>query len=121
MTLREKLEQRYEIDCSNAPQVLINQNGLELKWNNDDKLYLGTDEKGVEWMAALQKTTVGVMIIPCTSIINNNNIETQCGERNMVPIFEKSHKCRKCKNTFEPQFIIPEISRAFKIFQDLDK
>jgi len=93
-----------------------------MKWSDKENLYIGIDEKNREWIAALQQTTIPIFSIPCPNLVRKGNIEIECNAPNFVDITQKdSIKCRKCNNPFTPKFNIPKSSKAFEIFNNLDK
>lgn len=122
MTLRESLKKQLVKDHSKAPKKIWNQNNLEMKWSDKEKLYIGFDEKGTEWIASLQHTIVPIFSFPCPNLARKGNIEVECKSTNFVDITHKGPiKCRKCNKSFTPEFNIPKTSQAYQIFRKLDK
>ena len=122
MTLREKLKKQLQIDYIRAPKKFFNSNNLEMTWSDTEHLYIGF-VKDVEWIAALQQTSVPFFAISCTNTQNKNNVESNCRAINHVPICsnDESITCRICKQSFIVQIDVTKTSVAYKIFQDLDK
>ena len=122
MTLRDELKKQLEIDYSKAPKKYWNLNDLEMKWNDKEKLYIGIDEKGAEWIASLQHTTVPIFSFPCPNLARKGNIEVECKSVNFVPITNtEKMKCRKCEKPFTPKLNISKTSKAYDLFKNLDK
>lgn len=124
MTLREELKKKFERDSTRVPKKIWNQNDLEMIWSEEEKLYIGQDLKGVQWIAALQHTSVPIFSVNCTNKKRKNNAEIDCGAKNFVAIFEKEGEtitCRECKKPFPIKLNIPKSSQAFKILEKLDK
>jgi len=121
-TLRESLKKRLITDYSKAPKKIWNQNNLEMNWNDKEKLYIGHDEKGAEWIAALQNTTVPIFSVLCSNLARKGNVEVECKSINFVDITHKGNiKCRKCNKSFTPKLNIPKTSQAYDIFKNLNK
>lgn len=122
MTLREILKKQLERDYQRVPKKIWNQNNLEMIWNKEEKLYIGKDAKGNEWISSIQHTTVPIFSVTCTNKIRKGNAEVDCGAINFVDIFEKDViLCRKCKKDFPVKLVIPKSSAAYKILVNLDK
>lgn len=122
ITLREKLEKQLKNDYAKAPSKIWNQNNLEMVWSKEENLYIGTDSKGKEWIASVQHTKVPIFSVICTNKQRKGNVEINCAEINFVSITNrKAITCRKCKNPFNPQLIIPDSSQAYKLLEKLDK
>lgn len=122
MTLRENLKKQLEIDYAKAPKKIWNQHDLEMTWNEEEKLYIGKDAKGKEWIAALQHTRVPIFSVTCDNKTRKGSAEINCGAINFVTIFEKNTiTCRKCKKEFPVKLVIPKSSMAHKILANLDK
>jgi len=121
MSLRDYLKKRLAVDYAKAPNKIYNQNNLELKWSDKEKLYIGFDAKGEEWIAALQFTTVPIFSVPCTNLIKKNGMEVKCASVNFRPICDSnSIKCRKCKQTYTGKINIDPSSVAYDIWKKLD-
>jgi len=121
-TLRESLKKRLATDYSKAPKKIWNQNDLEMIWSDKEKIYIGKDESGAEWIAALQHTTVPIFSFPCPNLARKGNAEVECKSINFVPITHKGTiKCRKCNKLFTPKFNIEKTSQAYEIFKNLEK
>jgi len=124
MTLRETLKNDLKKYYRQAPKKMWNQHNLEMNWSDEEKLYIGTDVKGKEWIAALQHTTVPIFSVPCPNKEERKNeTEIICGAINFVAICNDDDDilCRKCNKTFTPKLNIPESSQAFKLLGRLDK
>jgi len=122
MTLRESLKKQLIIDYSKAPKKIWNQNDLEMKWSDEEKLYIGVDDKKKEWIAALQQTRIPIFSVPCPNLTRKGNVEVECKSVNFIPICNiGTIKCRKCNGSFTPKLNIPKTSNAYEIFQKLDK
>lgn len=120
-SLRESLKKQLKLDYSNAPKTYINQNGLELTWNEKEKLYSGIDDRGEEWISALQTTSVPIFAVPCTNKVKNYGLEKLCASPNFVAICDSnSVKCRKCKQVYMAQIHIDPSSMAFETWKKLD-
>ena len=105
ITLREKLTQKLEINYKIAPKKFRNQNNLEMKWSEREKIYIGIDEKGQEWIAALQNDAVAMFYVKCP---NENISDVICNEINIVSILDRKKTCRKCNKEFDVKLDIPE-------------
>ena len=122
MSLRDTLKKVLEIDYNKAPKKIWNLNNLEMKWSTKEKLYIGIDENGEEWISSLQHTTIPIFSFTCPNLARKNNAEVVCKSINFIPITHKGAiKCRKCNKTFTPEFVIPKTTAAFEIFKNLDK
>lgn len=120
MSLRDNLKKQLIKDYTNAPKTYINQNGVELKWDAKDKLYIGIDSQGGEWMASLQTTTIPMYSVNCTNKVKNYGLEKLCGEKNIFPLCLNTIKCRKCKKPFIPDINIDPTSAAYETWKNLD-
>jgi len=122
MTLREELEKRLEIDYSKAPKKFWNKNNLEMIWNEEEKLYIGIDSKGEEWIASLQNTSVPLYYVKCTNPQRKGNVEVDCGALQCISITNKDNiTCRKCKKSFTAQLDIPKSSQAYQTWEKLQQ
>jgi len=122
MTLREKLEKQLEIDYAKAPKTFWNVNNLEMKWNEEEKLYIGIDSKGEEWITSLQHTSVPFFYVKCTNPQRKGNVEVDCAALHCIPITNKDNiTCRKCKKSFTIQLDISKSSKAYEILEKMDK
>lgn len=120
-TLRESLKKRLITDYTKAPKKIWNQNNLEMKWSDKEKLYIGLDNVGVEWIESLQHTTIPIFSVPCPNLARKGNVEVKCKSINFVDITHSGAiKCRKCNKPFTPNLIIPKTSKAYEIFKNLD-
>ncbi|MCZ6583046.1 MAG: hypothetical protein O6761_07755, partial [Thaumarchaeota archaeon] len=110
-------------DYKKVPKKFWNQKGLKMIWSEDEKLYIGTDAKGKEWIASIQHTRVPIFSVTCTNTQRKGNAEIVCGAINFAAIFEKDDniQCRKCKKVFTVTPVIPKSSNAYKILENLDK
>lgn len=121
-TLREYLKKRLTVDYSKASKKFWNQNNLEMNWSDEEKLYIGIDEKKIEWIASLQQTTIPIFSVPCPNLVRKGNVEVECKSVNFIPICNNEEiKCRKCNKSFTPKYDISETSQAYEIFNNLDK
>lgn len=122
MTLREELKKRLEKEYVKAPRKFWNKNNLEMVWSEDEKLYIGIDSKGEEWIASLQHTRVPIFSVKCTNLQRKGNVEVECAAINFVPICNDGDtiKCRKCKKDFTAELNILESSTAYEIINKLD-
>jgi len=121
MTLREDLEKKLQRDYSKTPKKIWNKNNLEMIWNEEEKLYIGIDSKGEEWITSLQHTTIPIFSISCTNKQRKNNAEVDCAAINFVTILDNNTKCRKCSKEFTIQLTVPKSSMAYEILEKLDK
>jgi len=122
MTLRDKLKSKLEKDYARAPAKIWNKNNLEMKWDNDNKLYTGIDENGEEWIAALQRTRVPIFSVKCTIPQRKGDTELPCGGINFLAICndEDKIKCRKCNESFTAKLNVGNNVKLQKMIQDLD-
>jgi len=122
MTKRDDLKKRLQLDYSRAPKVILNQNKLEMVWSDKEKIYIGHDKSGEEWIAALQNTSVPIMSVLCPlkgTILDGDKLV--CHGVNIVPITNSgSINCRKCKKSFTPEINIPKSSSIYDLWNKLD-
>jgi hypothetical protein len=128
MTLREGLKRDLQRNYKLAPKKFINQNGLELTWSSKENIYIGVDEHGIEWIAALQNTNIPIFAAFCSQkvkrVVMEVEMEMPCGAANFVPITINTNEtitCRQCKRKFIPELNINPSSAAFELFHNLDK
>lgn len=120
-SLRESLKKQLEADYANAPKKYVNLNGLELTWDKKEKLYVGKDTTGEEWISALQSTNIPIFSIPCTNTVKNYGLEKPCGHVNFLAICDSgSIKCRKCNKSYMANLIIDPSSMAYDTWKKLD-
>lgn len=117
MTLREQLTKKLEINYKIAPQTMRNQNDLKLIWNGKEKIYIGTDEKGQEWIAALQSSSVPMFYVKCPNVTS----DVACNTLNIVTILDGKKVCHKCAKEFNVTLDISKSSKAYEILENLDK
>lgn len=121
MTLREELTKKFVKDCLKAPKKYWNNNDLEMKWSEDEHIYIGVDAKNREWITALQHTTVPIFSIKCSNKQRKGNIEIDCAAINFVSICDEGNiTCRTCEKDFLISFDIDKKSKAYEIYQNLD-
>jgi len=126
-TLREQLKQRLEKDYAKIksgklPKTVWNIKDQQMNWNEERKLYVGKNSKGVEIIAPIRNTIVEFFWFKCTNLARKGDIEIECGKIHAVSIInDKPVKCNKCHKTFTIKFNIDSTSKAFKTFKNLDK
>lgn len=116
-TLRERLTEKLEINYKIAPKTMRNQNNLELLWSRKEKIYIGIDEKGEEWISALQHCPVAMFYVKCPNITSN----VACNKLNIVTILDEKKVCHKCGKEFNVTLDISKSSKAYEILENLDK
>lgn len=128
MTLRNNLKKQLKLNYSTAPKKFTNQNGLELTWSSKENIYIGVDDYGIEWIAALQNTNIPIFTAFCSSKVKRKvmevEVEMPCGAANFVPItidVNETITCRQCRRKFIPDLNISTTSAAFEMFHNLDK
>lgn len=117
MTLRQQLIEKLAINYRKAPKTMRNQNNLELTWNPTKKIYIGIDEKGEEWIAALQTCPVPMFYVKCPNVTS----DVTCNKLNIVTIIDGKKICHSCAKEFVVKLDIPKSSKAYEILENLDK
>jgi len=121
MSYRKELESKLEQDYSKTPKKIWNQNDVELIWDETQKIYIGKDENGIEWIESLQHTKIPIFTIHCNIPKRKGNVEVPCSAPNFCTILDdgKEFECRVCDSKNKIKLLVPKDSRAFDILQKL--